>query len=329
VQISVIIPTYNRTNDLERCLRSVLAQSISPTEVIVIDNGYIYETRKTVEKMESLFSSRGIKLKYIKNNENSLTVAKNIGILQSSGDIISFLDDDLILDSNYYREVTKVYETIPNALGVAGYIEHRQVKRGIASKILDAYKRIFFISIKGDSKFRVLPSLGNTYSDRSGVISCEWLSGASTYKRNILKIVKPDENLKKYCWNEDLDLSYRIYKRQPGTLFILTNAKYFHSVSPIGRNPKKELFYMVEVYGLYFFYKNIKQSLKNKAIYAWCRLGKAFLNCLILLFGARTRTEDKRLIFHAVYAPLYSIMHLKNIIRQNLDFFNKSLLGIS
>jgi glycosyltransferase involved in cell wall biosynthesis len=325
VQISVIIPTYNRTNDLERCLRSVLAQSISPTEVIVIDNGYIYETRKTVEKKESLFSSRGIKLKYIKNNENSLTVAKNMGILHSSGDIISFLDDDLILDRNYYKEIIKVYNEKPNALGVQGYNCSERKGKGVIASFGRAFIKLFQISsFQEEYKCRLLPSICVTspYPNIKKIISCEWLSGASTYKRSILEEIKSDENLKKYGWNEDQDLSYRIFKKHPGSLFLTPYAKYWHEGTKSGRLPNKELIYMAEVYDLYLFYKVIDQNFKNKLIYLRSRMGRIALKVALILKRSGSKPTE---IKHVIEAPFYCIKHIKEIKKGDLRFFNETL----
>jgi glycosyltransferase involved in cell wall biosynthesis len=130
MQVSALIPTYNRMKDLNSCLDSIIVQTILPKEVLVIDNGTDTNTKNLIEKREREFEEKGIILDYIKNpRENSLTIAKNIGVKQSTGDIISLLDDDLVLDKDYYKEIITVYKETPNALGVTGYNQSGKGKK--------------------------------------------------------------------------------------------------------------------------------------------------------------------------------------------------------
>ena len=95
MQVSVIVPTYNRVKDLDECLDSIIAQTKLLKEVLVIGNGMDARTKDLIERREREFEEKGIILKYVKNEiENSLTVTKNIAVKYSTGDIVSFLDDD-------------------------------------------------------------------------------------------------------------------------------------------------------------------------------------------------------------------------------------------
>jgi hypothetical protein len=132
--------------------------------------------------------------------------------------------------------------------------------------------------------------------------------------------IRPDKNLKKYSENEDIDLSYRIYKKYPGTLFMTTKAKYLHGDPQMIRNVNRELLYMTEVYNLYLFYKNIDQNLKNKIIYIWSRIGRMFLLSIRFLIY-----KQVRYIPDILFATLYCLKNMKNIIKQDLNFFNKKL----
>jgi GT2 family glycosyltransferase len=322
MQVSIIIPTYNRLKDLDKCLDSIIIQKKLPKEVIIVDNGSDTKAKNLFKERKNEFKEKGLILKYLKNEENSLTVAKNLGVKYSTGDVISFLDDDLILDKNYYEEIIKVYIEKPNAVGVQGLILKFN-KKGILYIFIYIYNILFYISFNETNKCRVLPSLGVTYpSSIDRIIDCEWLSGASTYKRHILEEIKPDENLKKYSCNEDLDLSYRIFKKHPGSLFMTPYAKYWHKGSEEGRLPKKELIYMREVYSLYLFYKNKEQTFKNKLIYFWSKIGILTFNIIFAIFSSKSKLEE---IKYTLAAPIYCMKHIKEIKKGSLDFFNKML----
>lgn len=88
--ISVIIPTYNRANDLDRCLKSLQHQTFKNFEVLVCDDGSTDNTKKIVEKYNSI-----MKIKYIKDeNFGGPARPRNNGISEAQGDWICFLDSD-------------------------------------------------------------------------------------------------------------------------------------------------------------------------------------------------------------------------------------------
>jgi len=86
--ISIIIPTYNRITALPRAIESVLNQTYSNFELIVIDDGSDDHTDTYVH---SLLDSR-ISYFYIQNQ--GVANARNVGVEKSSGDLIAFLDSD-------------------------------------------------------------------------------------------------------------------------------------------------------------------------------------------------------------------------------------------
>jgi len=93
--VSVIIPTYKRPNMLGRAIDSVLEQSYSNIEVIVVDDnsdGDKYRL-ETIQYMERYADDP--RVKYIKHKINqSGSAARNTGIQNSVGEYIAFLDDD-------------------------------------------------------------------------------------------------------------------------------------------------------------------------------------------------------------------------------------------
>lgn len=94
-KVSVIIPTYKRSEFLHRAIDSVLNQTYSNIEVVVVDDNdpnskYRLETEEKMKKY-----SKNTNVIYIKNNKNlGGALARNEGIFKASGDYITFLDDD-------------------------------------------------------------------------------------------------------------------------------------------------------------------------------------------------------------------------------------------
>ena len=85
--ISVIVPTYNRAQQLPRTLDSILCQSCSPKEIIVVDDGSTDETL-------ALMTSEYPEIVFIQQQNTGVSSARNVGIKRASGDWIAFLDSD-------------------------------------------------------------------------------------------------------------------------------------------------------------------------------------------------------------------------------------------
>jgi glycosyltransferase involved in cell wall biosynthesis len=88
--MSVVIPTYNRSADLERALASIAAQTRPPYEVIVCDDGSEEDIRAVVDR----FASR-VNTKYIRiSKSGGPGRPRNIAVAEATGTWISFLDSD-------------------------------------------------------------------------------------------------------------------------------------------------------------------------------------------------------------------------------------------
>ena len=87
MNISVIIPTWNRAERLVNALQSVFSQSLLATEVIVVDDGSTDDTREIVRNQ---FPD----VRYLFQQNKGVSSARNTGIKAASGDWIALLDSD-------------------------------------------------------------------------------------------------------------------------------------------------------------------------------------------------------------------------------------------
>ena len=106
MKISVIIPTYNRKKTLARAIQSVINQSLSPFEILIIDDG---SNDGTQEWVKENFQS----IKYIYQNNRGVSSARNIGIENANGDWVAFLDSDDEWLSNKLHEQVIAIESNP------------------------------------------------------------------------------------------------------------------------------------------------------------------------------------------------------------------------
>lgn len=111
MKVSVIIPTKNRRRYLEDCLKSLIQANNRPDEIIVVD-GY---SSDSTEKVVQLYPVKLLR------DRGSLTRSRNLGLRASIGDIIVYLDDDVIVDKNWLKHLLSAYSS-PEVGGVGGRI---------------------------------------------------------------------------------------------------------------------------------------------------------------------------------------------------------------
>lgn len=113
--VSVIIPTYNRANDLDRCLKSLQSQTCKNFEVLVCDDGSTDNTEEIVEKYNSTLT-----IQYIKDeNFGGPARPRNNGVKKAKGTVVAFLDSDdwwypnkLEVSLSYLNEYDLVYHDL-------------------------------------------------------------------------------------------------------------------------------------------------------------------------------------------------------------------------
>ncbi|MFQ5461309.1 MAG: glycosyltransferase family A protein [Phycisphaerae bacterium] len=89
--VTIVIPTYNRSSLLPRALHSVLRQTVSDWEVLVIDDGSIDDTPEVVRHLATRFGGR---LQYVRRPHGGASAARNAGIDRARGRFVAFLDSD-------------------------------------------------------------------------------------------------------------------------------------------------------------------------------------------------------------------------------------------
>ncbi|MCB0395441.1 MAG: glycosyltransferase [Flavobacteriales bacterium] len=116
---SVIIPTYNRGDLIEKAITGMITQSFEAWELIIVDDGSTDDTSKRVSR----FTDSRIKYVYQENAERS--AARNNGIDKAQGDYICFLDSDDHFASNHLQAFHDFIESVKPTPGLMmGVIEN-------------------------------------------------------------------------------------------------------------------------------------------------------------------------------------------------------------
>ncbi|MSS74663.1 glycosyltransferase family 2 protein [Candidatus Pacearchaeota archaeon] len=286
--ISVVIATYNRSQDLKETLASFKSKLSLIKEVLIIDQSTDLKTKEMIAKIKNK------KIRYIHTDIPSLTKARNCGVRKVSKEtkFICFLDDDVTLGKEYFEKILEVFNNEPSAQGVSGYYLPKELQKN--SFFENTLKKLFAIECFEENRARVLSAYGATYPSKlTKIINTQWLSGFNmTFKKEIGTEFSFDEKLTRYALGEDFDFTYRVFKKYPLGLFLTPHATLVHRASLVERMPTEKLAYMNQINHFYFNYKNFNSSLKEKLTFMWCIGGISFLRFALYL---KTRKENERL----------------------------------
>ena len=283
MKLSLIICTYMRPEPLSRLLESVMLQTRVPNEVLIIDG--------SIDNSSELrFRESGnpiIKYHKVPAEHRGLTKQRNYGIerVESSIDIVAFLDDDTILKQDYFQQLLNTYSVYPKAVGVGGYITNEVSWEKVVEEdpsnlnyfYFDGYRR------KESSRYRlrrklgldqvtppaVYPAFGHgrsvSFLPPSGKIYIveQLMGGVSSFPLSVLKEHKFSEYFEGYGLYEDADFTLRLSKI--GDLYINTAAQLEHHHDAAGRPNQYKYGKMVVRNGWYVWrVKHPEPSFLNK-----------------------------------------------------------------
>ncbi|UCF08770.1 MAG: glycosyltransferase family 2 protein [Thermoplasmata archaeon] len=119
MKVSVVICTYSidRLGYIEKTLKSLSAQTEKPFEIILV----LDENKNLIKSAQARLSSLSSQLRILTTGEPGLSKARNKGVLNATGDIIAFIDDDAFADDRWLEQLTQPYVD-PKVMCVGGKI---------------------------------------------------------------------------------------------------------------------------------------------------------------------------------------------------------------
>ncbi|NDV66987.1 glycosyltransferase family 2 protein [Bacteroides sp. 224] len=303
-QISIIIPTLNRYDSLNRTIKHIELSAHLPDEIIVIDQTPdIYLANQIYQLCNNSF----LNIKYIKFERQTITGARNIGLSLASNEIIIFMDDDVDVRIDTLTNISDIFSN--NKISMLGGLNENEKNRNSLLGIL-FYKHTFFKRHLG----HVTPSMyGRFPIEIHSMTETEWAMGFffAIRKSCLMKWnIKFDENLQYYAYAEDLDFTYTYYKKshQEGKKCIMSNDVIVkHNVSQEYRTPSKKATYMFIIHREYLSYKHFKSPFYRFAT-RWANIGDYLYRIIYKqkasdifkaqLFCDKYRKDIKQGIFH-------------------------------
>ena len=307
MNFTLVICTYMRPNPLLKLLTSVKEQTLYPNEILIVDGSLNDETKTMIE--QHTFQ----KLTYfqVTKEHRGLTKQRNFGIskVSSEAEVICFLDDDTVLESNYFEEIIKAYQSDATITGVAGIAinENRWVKKE-PNKTYSKYK---FYELEGyvypEGSRNILRNYFGLQSDlgpgrmpefshgrtcgfplTGKIYEVDLLIGMSfSFRKVVFDTIKFSHYFEGYGLYEDADFSIRA--QQFGKNVIATKAQLSHYHDQSGRPNKYQYGKMVTRNGWFVWrVKYPKPSFKAKL--KWIAI--SFL--LIIIRFSNIFTTNKR-----------------------------------
>lgn len=113
--VSVIIPVYNHSSAIGRCLRSIEAETYRPIEVIIVDDGSTDNIGSILEPARSRLEAAGLNTKVVHQSNRGAAGARNRGFREAAGEYVIFWDADTVGEPRMLERMVEALEKNPNA----------------------------------------------------------------------------------------------------------------------------------------------------------------------------------------------------------------------
>lgn len=108
-RFSVIVPVYNRVNEVRDLLESLMRQSCSDFELLLVEDGSTVPCREVAEE----YAAKGLDVKYFHKPNEGRSIARNYGIERASGSYLVFFDSDCVIPENYFSTLAAQLDANP------------------------------------------------------------------------------------------------------------------------------------------------------------------------------------------------------------------------
>lgn len=228
--LSAVIPTRNRPDDLQRAVASVLGQRRLPDELLVIDQSITDESERRVLD-QCAAAGAAVRLVYVRDpGIHGLVPAKARGFRESRGDVVSFLEDDVVLLPDYFQRLEQGFLEHPAMLGCSGVVTQAPAFNPVYLWFFRLFHRGIFSDPRVDLHGRC------SHAAPGKLVRSRYLSGGvSAYRRQVLEQI-PFDMVNDFFMLEDIEYSMRASKALgEDRFYVNTGVCLEHRMSAINR----------------------------------------------------------------------------------------------
>lgn len=299
-KISIIVPVYNTGKFLCQCVKSLIINDVCSQEIILVDDGSENETARTCDRLADLY----VQVRVIHQKNSGVSVARNVGIENASGEFVMFVDSDDYLENSLVSDLINSMEDFD--LGIAGYSLYDDINN-IKTNIYSGVKR------KGS-----IYDLANTLED---FINPPYILGPC-FKLFRLSIIK-EHNIRfplniSYCEDALFVFEYLLYTNN---YVSIENSGYCyrkHGNETLSSSFRPDLFKFECMLNEAIECFLIKNNIKNGYLLTY-RLFKAFVHYLHKLACSSMSDNMKVSIIQSVVYDFDLKMRFKSIEPRSLD----------
>jgi len=220
VEVSVVIPTYNRSEILETCLNKLIVSNFPKTkyEIIVVDDGSTDYTEEAARE----FAKEHTQIKYFRQSNKGQGVARNLGISKAKGNIVILIGDDIFVTKNFIEEHYKTHKH---------YDEENYASLGLTAwdPEIKVTSLMEWMS-KGKALFGRFGGTLLAYDQLEGkkFADYNYFYGSNiSLKKSLLDKHKFDPWFDGYGW-EDIEFGYRLEKKEDLKIIYNPHAIGYH-----------------------------------------------------------------------------------------------------
>lgn len=243
-KISVIVPVYNAENYLSKCLESIIKQTYSCLEIILIDDGSTDSSYKIMEN----YKKKDNRILLFHKENSGVSATRNLGIKKMTGEYVVFVDSDDWIDEDYLERIYKIIKETKSDFVKTGYTVNHNYEEGKVNYFFDE-------SIKEIEKEKIVDYF-LTNSDLNS--SCMQLISKKILDQNKILF---QEN---FIYGEDMLFTFQVMQHAKKIIW-LKNAGYhcYSNSDSITRQINKEVC-IKKCNDSYYTYQNFYSYTDNK-----------------------------------------------------------------
>lgn len=177
VKVSIIVPIYNVEKYLDRCMSSLLNQTLKDIEIIMVDD----ESPDNCPQMCDDYAKKDRRIKVVHKKNGGLGFARNSGLEIATGEYVAFVDSDDFVDVEMYEKLYSIASTNDSDIVFCGFnsFENGQIVEGKSEvKSLTTYKNK---NCEG-----VLLGMVNNCGDKKSIVKYEMSVWHGIYKHQVM-----------------------------------------------------------------------------------------------------------------------------------------------
>lgn len=269
-KVSIIVPVYNTEKYLRKCLTSLVNQTLSDIEIIIVNDGSPDNSKKIVEKYLKEYPD---KVKYFEQPNGGQGSARNLGLTKASGRFIGYVDSDDYVDLSMYQKMyDEAIKTDADIVMCSHTIVYEDSNKEEVEKLF----------LKTDD------NKTNCFFNNAGVCN-------KIYKRELLK----DFTFRSKVWYEDIDFVTKVIMNAKKISYVDEGLYYYllrQGSTMNNNNAPKNLDILKSFDSILLYLKEHKEFKKYYPEVEYLAIYHIYVAPIVRIINAKNVTNKKVII---------------------------------